>query len=88
MAEASDKHIQYVPISIEEFKEGMRKAGLPDSYVWLFGYLFKEVLGNPDNQEISNDVENVLGRKAIDFTEYAEQVAATGAWNVAVPQTN
>ncbi|AZQ59338.1 NAD-dependent epimerase/dehydratase family protein [Maribacter sp. MJ134] len=81
MANASNRELQYVPISIEEFKDGMRKAGLPDSYVWLFGYLFKEVLGNPDNQEISNDVEKVLGRKAIDFTEYAEQVAATGAWN-------
>ncbi len=81
MAKACNRELQYVPISIEEFKDGMRKAGLPDSYVWLFGYLFKEVLGNPDNQEISYDVEKVLGRKAIDFTEYAEQVAATGAWN-------
>lgn len=88
MAKASNRELQYVPISIEEFKDGMRKAGLPDSYVWLFGYLFKEVLGNPDNQEISYDVEKVLGRKAIDFTEYAEQVAATGAWNVAMPETN
>ncbi|TMM51989.1 NmrA family transcriptional regulator [Maribacter algarum] len=80
MAAATKRHIQYVPISIEEFKEGMRKAGLPDSYVWLFGYLFKEVLGNPDNQEVSYDVEKVLGRKAIDFTEYAAKVAATGIW--------
>ncbi|MFD2562969.1 NAD(P)H-binding protein [Aquimarina rubra] len=80
MADASNRHIQFVPISIDEFKDGMRKAGLPDSYVWLFGYLFKEVLGNPDNQEISYDVEKVLGRKAIDFTEYAVKVAATGAW--------
>ncbi|WP_298504418.1 NmrA family NAD(P)-binding protein [uncultured Maribacter sp.] len=80
MADASNRHIQYVPISIEEFKDGMQKAGLPDSYVWLFGYLFKEVLGNPDNQEVSYDVEKVLGRKAIDFTEYAAKVAATGIW--------
>jgi uncharacterized protein YbjT (DUF2867 family) len=81
MAEASKKTIQFVPISIDEFKEGMRQAGLPDSYVWLFSYLFKEVLGNPDNQEISYDIEKVLGRKAIDFTEYAAKVAATGAWD-------
>jgi len=81
MAEASNKHIQYVPISIDEFKDGMRKAGLPDSYVWLFGYLFKEVLGNPDNQEVSYDVEKVLGRKSIDFSEYAIKVVKTGVWN-------
>ena len=85
MAEASDKSIQFVPISIDEFKEGMRKAGLPDSYVWLFGYLFKEVLGNPNNQEVFDDVEKVLGRPAKDFESYAKQTAATGIWtNVSI----
>ena len=81
IAEAINKHIQFVPISIEEFKEGMRNAGLPASYVWLFGYLFQEVLGNPDNQEVSNDIVNVLGRPAKDFETYAKQTAATGIWN-------
>ena len=80
MAEATGKSLHYVPISIDEFKEGMRQAGLPDSYVWLFGYLFKEVLGNPDNQEVSNDVERVLGRKPIDFKVFAQKTAATGVW--------
>jgi uncharacterized protein YbjT (DUF2867 family) len=81
MGEAIDSPIQFVPISIDEFKEGMRKAGLPDSYVWLFGYLFKEVLGNPENQEVSDDVAKVLGRPAKDFETYAKQTAATGVWN-------
>ncbi|MHA7842459.1 MAG: NmrA family NAD(P)-binding protein [Winogradskyella sp.] len=81
MAEASDKTIQFVPISIDEFKEGMRQAGLPDSYVWLFGYLFKEVLGNPDNQEVSDDVAKVLGRPAKDFETYAKETAVTRIWN-------
>ncbi len=81
MAEARNKHIQFVPISIDEFKEGMRQAGLPDSYVWLFGYLFKEVLGNPENQEVSDDVAKVLGRPAIDFESYALKTAETGIWN-------
>ncbi|SHJ66154.1 NmrA family NAD(P)-binding protein [Pseudozobellia thermophila] len=80
MAEAIDKPIQFVPISIDEFKESMRKAGLPNTYVWLFGYLFKEVLGNPDNQEVSNDVAVVLGRPAKDFETYAKETAATGIW--------
>lgn len=81
MADAIDKPIQFVPISIDEFKEGMRKAGLPDSYVWLFGYLFKEVLGNPENQEVSDDVAKVLGRPAKDFESFASETAATGIWN-------
>ena len=87
MAEAIDRHIQFVPISIDEFKEGMKQAGLPDSYVWLFGYLFQEVLGNPDNQEVSDDVAKVLGRPAIDFETFAKQTAATGIWNQSVTET-
>jgi uncharacterized protein YbjT (DUF2867 family) len=87
MAEATNKHIQFVPITIEEFKDGMRKAGLPDSYVWLFGYLFQDVLGNPDNQEVSDDVAKVLGRPAIDFETFAKQTAATGIWNQSVTET-
>lgn len=84
MANEMDRELQYVPITIDEFKDGMRNAGLPDSYVWLFGYLFKEVLGNPDNQEVTNDVEQVLGRKATSFETYAQKTAATGIWNIQV----
>ncbi|EAR14843.1 NmrA family NAD(P)-binding protein [Robiginitalea biformata] len=86
MANGIGKEIRYQPISIEEFKTGMKAAGLPDSYVWLFGYLFEEVLGNPDNQEVSDDVERVLGRKATDFKDYVEKTKATGVWDQPIPQ--
>ncbi|MCG6190060.1 NmrA family NAD(P)-binding protein [Maribellus maritimus] len=79
------KEINYQPISIEEFKDGMKAAGLPDSYVWLFGYLFEEVLGNPDNQEVSHDVQKVLGREAMDFRDYVAKTLTTGVWNQDVP---
>jgi len=84
MEQGIGKDIQYIPISIEEFKQGMKAAGLPDSYVWLFGYLFKEVLGNPDNQQVSHDVERVLGRRATSFEEYVKKTIATGVWNQTV----
>lgn len=87
MSKAVGREIHYQPISIEEFKAGMKAAGLPDSYVWLFGYLFKEVLGNPDNQDISNDVEKVLGRKAIDFKDFATKTAASGVWSEGITQS-
>lgn len=86
MERAIGREIQYIPITIDEFKEGMKAAGLPDSYVWLFGYLFEEVLGNPDNQEVSDDVERVLGRRATSFEEFAQKTAATGVWNQAVSE--
>lgn len=81
MAQGIGRDIRYIPITIEKFKEGMKAAGLPDSYVWLFGYLFKEVLGNPDNQAVSSDVERVLGRRATSFEEYVQKTLATGIWN-------
>ncbi|HBH23526.1 MAG TPA: NmrA family transcriptional regulator [Cytophagales bacterium] len=81
MAAETGREIHYQPISIEEFKAGMKAAGLPGSYVWLFGYLFKEVLGNPANQEVSGDVEKVLGRKAIDFKDFAIKASASGVWS-------
>ena len=81
MGEGIGRDIQYIPITIEEFKDGMKAAGLLSSYVWLFGYLFKEVLGNADNQVISHDIERVLGRKATGFEQYVENTLATGVWN-------
>lgn len=84
MEKGIGKEIQYQAISIEEFKQGMKQAGLPDSYVWLFGYLFQEVLGNPDNQMVSSDVEKVLGRKATSFEDYVEKTVKTGVWSETV----
>ncbi|GJM34543.1 MAG: NmrA family transcriptional regulator [Saprospiraceae bacterium] len=84
MGKAIGRDIQYIPITIEEFKSGMKAAGLPESYIWLFGYLFEEVLGNPDNQEVSEDVQKVLGRAATDFKDYVEKTALSGVWNQTV----
>jgi len=49
--------------------------------VWLFSYLFSEVLGNPANQDVSQDVEKVLGRKATDFKDYVKKTVVTGVWH-------
>jgi uncharacterized protein YbjT (DUF2867 family) len=84
MAAGIGNKIHYQPVSIDEFKDGMKAAGLPDSYVWLFGYLFEEVLGNADNQVVSNDVQKVLGREATDFKDYVTKTLRTGIWNKSV----
>ncbi|MFY0593544.1 NmrA family NAD(P)-binding protein [Roseivirga sp.] len=87
MAEGIGRDLQYIPISIEAFAEGMKGAGLPDSYIWLFSYLFEEVLGNPENQDVSHDIEKVLGRKATDFKEYVEKTVKTGVWSQSIPES-
>lgn len=87
IATEANRTINFQPISLEEYNEAMKKVGLPDDYVWLFGYLFKEVLGNIENQVVSNDVESVLGRKATDFSEFVKKTALTGVWNQTITQS-
>ena len=87
IGQGANRKIQFQAISLEEYSAGMKAAGIPDDYIWLFTYLFKEVLGNPDNQEVSNDVERVLGRKATSFKQYVEKTAPSGIWNQEVSQS-
>ena len=84
ISNATGRSISYRPITLAEYTESMKTAGLPADYIWLFEYLFREVLGNPDNQVVSNDVERVLGRKAKDFSEFASETAKTGVWDPSV----
>ena len=81
------RSILFHEISLYDYVKSMKSAGLSNDYVWLFRYLFKEVLGNAENQVVSNDVENVLGRKPIDFSEYVKETAKTGVWNQTVVET-
>ena len=81
IAASTGKAIKYQPVSLDDYSAMMKSAGVPADYIWLFDYLFREVLGKPENQEISNDVEKVLGRKPKDFSEFARETAKTGVWN-------
>ncbi len=84
ISKATGRPISYHPITLKEYTEIMKNAGLPADYIWLFEYLFREVLGNPNNQVVSNDVERVLGRKAKDFSEFASETAETGVWDPSI----
>ncbi|NVK83669.1 MAG: NmrA family NAD(P)-binding protein [Cytophagia bacterium] len=85
IASATGRTIEFQPVTIEAYAEMMKEAGLPDDYVWLFSYLFEEVLGNAENQDISHDIEEVLNREAMSFSSYAEKTSETGIWNQMVP---
>lgn len=81
ISSAVGRPITYRPVTIKEYSEGLNLAGVPSDHIRLLEYLFEEVLGNPDNQAVSHDIETVLGRKAKDFSEYAESTAETGIWD-------
>ena len=75
------RNVQYLPITMTEFRAGLTAAGLPEAVIWLLEYLFTEVLGHSENQTISNDVEKILQRPPITFEEYVANTVAEGVWN-------
>ena len=87
IAKGIDRNINYQAVSMEEYNSMMQAAGLPEDYIWLFDYLFREVLSNEKNQVVTSDVETILGRKATDFKEFVQKTARTGVWNQNIPQS-
>ncbi|SHF10957.1 Uncharacterized conserved protein YbjT, contains NAD(P)-binding and DUF2867 domains [Arenibacter palladensis] len=81
IAEATGREIAFTPIALSAYTQVMKQQGVPADFVWLIEYLFTEVLGNPDNAEITHDIEKVLGRKPKDFSEYVKETTDTGIWN-------
>lgn len=81
IADATERSISFTPIALPAYTKVMKQQGVPSDVVWLIEYLFSEVLGNPNNTEITNDIEKVLGRKPKDFNQYVQETVATGVWN-------
>ncbi len=79
----TNRNLTFHEITLEQYIEGMRQMQLPEDVIWLIEYLFSNVLTNPNNQKISNDIEQVLGRKARTFLEYARETAETEVWSTA-----
>lgn len=79
----TNRNLNFHEITLEQYIEGMRQMQLPEDVIWLIEYLFSNVLTNPNNQKISKDIEQVLGRKARTFLEYAKETAETEVWNTA-----
>ena len=78
---ATDREIIFTPITLTAYTEAMKQQGVPADFIWLIEYLFSEVLTNPDNAVITNDIEKVLGRKPKDFSEYINETKKSGVWN-------
>lgn len=81
ISESTGREIAFTPIALPAYTKMMEQQGVPADYIWLIEYLFSEVLGNPNNSEITNDIEKVLGRKPKDFSEYVKETVITGVWN-------
>jgi uncharacterized protein YbjT (DUF2867 family) len=82
ISRASGREARLIAISHEEFAAGLGEAGLPDEYIWLLTYLFREVLDGR-NASVADGVQRALGRPPKDFRDYAREAAASGVWDAA-----
>lgn len=81
ISKTSNRTLNFHDITLEQYVEGMKQMQIPDDVVWLIEYLFSHVLTNPKNQQITDGIEKVLGRKAKSFLQYAGETVKTGIWN-------
>jgi uncharacterized protein YbjT (DUF2867 family) len=79
ISRASGRDLHFKSVSMEAFAQALSEQGQPDDIVGFLCYLFSEVLDGR-NAHLSDGVERALGRKPRDFTEFARETAATGAW--------
>ncbi|URC12594.1 SDR family oxidoreductase [Flavobacterium sp. B183] len=80
IAEASGRNITFQGLSLEEYNQLLQEYQVPEDHIWLINYLFEQVLDGR-NSSITSDIENILGRKAKDFSAYAKETAKTEIWN-------
>lgn len=80
IAAATGKTIQLIPVTVDEYVEGLKSVGLPDDVQWLMRELFTEVFDGR-NSSIETGVYQALGRDATDFQDYIYKTIASGVWS-------
>jgi len=80
IAKITKRDIIFQAVELDEYVKMLREYQVPEDEIWLVNYLFTEVLDGR-NSSTTNDIEKVLGRKAIDFSEYVLKTSQTGIWN-------
>ncbi|MHA1566571.1 MAG: NAD(P)H-binding protein [Alphaproteobacteria bacterium] len=79
IAKASGGEIRYREVTTEEYASMLSEHGVPPEFISLVMYLFTTVLDGR-NESLTDGIRRALGREPRDFTDYARETAATGAW--------
>lgn len=80
IAKATNREIVYLEITTEEYEAMLIKYHVPPAVISLLKYLFTEVMDGR-NQYLTDGVEEALGRKPTDFSEFVRKNIDTGIWN-------
>jgi uncharacterized protein YbjT (DUF2867 family) len=79
IAKATGQPLQYTQIPQQAFISALTEQNVPEEAVGLLDYLFTTVLDGR-NEKLTDGVQRALGRQPRDFSTYAQQTAASGAW--------
>jgi uncharacterized protein YbjT (DUF2867 family) len=83
IAEAAGREVRYERVSLQAYASLLAEQGVPLVQATLLRYLFTEVLDGR-NAHLADGVRRALGREPRDFSDYARDAAATGAWGATV----
>ncbi|MCX2454213.1 NAD(P)H-binding protein [Pedobacter sp. PLR] len=81
IAQATNRSIEYSDIPLAEYTGQMRAYEVPEEFIDLISYLFTEVLDGR-NESITTGVEEALGRKPKDFSQFVKETQAADVWLV------
>jgi uncharacterized protein YbjT (DUF2867 family) len=76
---ATGRSLTYVPVTPEQFRDGLVQEGVPEDFAAHLTDVFVIVLDGR-NAFVTDGVERALGRPPRDFQDYARETAATGIW--------
>ncbi|RSS83383.1 NmrA family NAD(P)-binding protein [Streptomyces sp. WAC06614] len=77
LSKATGREITYVSVTNEQYRAVLRENGLPEDFADLFTMIL-----DGRNAHLVHGVEEALGRKPKDFSDFAREAAASGVWDV------
>lgn len=79
IASATGRDIRFETVPVDDYVTALSAYGLPPEMLWLLRYLFTTVLDGR-NESLADGVQRALGREPKDFSVFARDAAAAGAW--------
>ncbi len=80
LSAALGRPVTYQPVTIPQFVDGAFEAGVPREEAEGLGAVFAQIFDGR-NAYTTDTAEQILGRPAGDFWDYATRAAASGAWS-------
>ncbi len=81
ISETINRPVVYEEVSMDGYTKILRDYQVPENIIWLMKHLFTEELDGR-NESLTQDIEDVIGRKPTTFREYVVKTDQTGVWNI------